>query len=103
MARLHRGDILAGQPLVHLFLKRWADRPVLEGFYVHPGYPTEVLFSDVDRGGERGHCLGDEQGLRPLLVFVRAVGEEGFSDSRSPKLEILESSLGLNRLSGQFS
>jgi hypothetical protein len=84
MTRLHRDDILAGQPLVHLLLKRWADRPVLEGFDVHPGYSTEIVFGDGKRGGERGYGLGDEAGLRPLHVFVRAVGEEGFPDDVLP-------------------
>ena len=69
MTRVHGDYLLTGQPLVHLLLKRWAYGSVLESFYVHSGYPTEVAFGDGDRGGERGQGLGDKPGLRPLHVF----------------------------------
>src|ERR687894_2505240 len=63
VTRVHGDDLLAGQPLVHLLLQRWADSPVLEGFDVHPRYPADVVFGEGNRRGERGHGLGLEPGL----------------------------------------
>ena len=81
---VHGDDLLAGQPLVHPLLQPRADGPVPESSDVHPRYPAEVLFGEGNRRGERGHGLGGEPGLRPLHVFVRAVGEQGFPDGFLP-------------------
>jgi hypothetical protein len=58
VTRVHRDDLPAGHPLVYLLLQRRADGPVFEGFDVHPRDPTEVVFGDGNRRGERSHGWG---------------------------------------------